>query len=155
MGKKTLVIMVVLLIAVTAFVELALPALAEKGQEKAAMPQPDVQYVKVYRRTDTVSTDSIGYAEVELSESDRDLIMDYINFKGRDWTLTEDGYFDGTYGVEINKDQRFRIDASTDGEIELTLLYHCSIEGGDKMYITKFSGKAAASMLYLLQGGNR
>ena len=83
------------------------------------------------------------------------IIMDYINFKGRDWTLTEDGYFDGTYGVEINKDQRFRIDASTDGEIELTLLYHCSIEGGDKMYITKFSGKAAASMLYLLQGGNR
>lgn len=151
MGKKSLVIMVAVLILVTLFIEVGLPAMAQNSSERASVPKPDVQYIKVGRVPDKADPFS-GYAEVELSDSDKKLLTDYINFGGRTWKAAEGATASGNFIVEINKDQAFLFTPSTDGEIKLSVIYYCNTADGVKTFTTEISGKAAAPLLVLLQG---
>ncbi len=152
MKNKTFLIAIIIFIAMTVVSQIILPKAAADATEKAAIPKPDFQYIKVGRVPDGADALS-GYTEVELSDSDKKLVRDYINYGGRDWKADEKSTASGSFIVEINKDQCFIFTPSTEGEIKLGVVYYSNTADGAKKYTTEISGTAAASLLVLLQGG--
>ena len=154
MKNKTFLIAIIIFIAMTVVSQIILPKAAEDATEKANIPKPDFQYVKVGRIPGGADPFS-GYTEVELSDSDKTLVKDYINFGGRDWKADEDPTVSGSFIVEINKDQCFVFTPSTQGEIKLGVVYYSNTADGAKKYTTERSGTAAAARRVRQRGAIR
>ena len=153
MKNKTFLIAILIFIAMTVLSQIILPKAAEDATEKANMPKPDYQYIKIGRAAEGSASSS--YTEVQISESDQKLLKDYINFGGREWTKLEESTQSGAFRVEINKDQCFYFTADTSGDIKVSALYVTNTDDGTKIYTTEITGTAAAPLLVLLQGRNK
>lgn len=143
--------MLVVMVAIMAFIEILLPKITSSQAQKAAFPKLDQQYVKLSKRQGAAGTDFANYSQIPLPEEDQKLLMTYINFGGRSWTKQEE-IPASLYRAEVNDKQSFCIEpVSVNDELIIELVFVNTEEEGTVPYSARITGNPALAMLQLLQ----
>ena len=149
--NKELFVLVLVFIAVFGFF---IPWVNKEKENKVDMPKLDQQYIRVCHGYISRSY----WPELDLSATDAKTIMSYINYTGRDWTMTDEddrikNMTDELYIVKVNNKQGFMFSASAEEDGTLVVFFANAGENDTtETYKTTVKANVASRLLELLKG---